>query len=77
MKHNKLLYYCNCLFINYSLNVVSSEDYIMSNEERSENNELQTTLKQVIVPQGMNKTMTKSISTLRFKPKHQAGVLTT
>jgi hypothetical protein len=49
------------------------EDY----EERSENNKLQTIMKQVIVPQGMNKTMTKSISMLRFKPKYQAGVLTT
>jgi len=73
MEDNKHLYYCNYLFINYSLNAVGSDDY----EERSENNELQTILKQVIVPQGMNKTMTKSISMLRFKPKYQAGVLTT
>lgn len=72
MEDNKHLFYCNYLFINYSLNAVSSDDY----EERSENNELQI-LKQVTVPQGMNKTMTKSISMLRFKPKYQAGVLTT
>jgi hypothetical protein len=77
MEDNKLLYYCNYLFINYSLNAVNSEDYIMSNEERSGNNELQTILKPVIVLQGMNKTMTKSISMLRFKPKYQAGMLTT
>lgn len=77
MEDNKLLYYCNYLFINYSLNAVNSEDYIMSNEERSGNNELQTILKQVIVFQGMNKTMTKSTSMLRFKLKYQAGVLTT
>lgn len=77
MEDNKLLYYCNYLLINYSLYAVSSEDYVMSNEERSENNELQIILKKVIVPQGMNKNMTKSISMLRFKPKYKVGVLTT
>jgi len=41
----------------------------MSNEEGSENNELQTILKQVTVPQGMNKTMTKGISMPRIKAK--------
>jgi hypothetical protein len=77
MEDNMLLHYCNYLFVNYSLNAVSSEDYIISNEERSDNNELQTILKKVIVPHGMNKTTTKSISMLGFKSKDQAGVLTT
>lgn len=76
MEDNKLLFYCNYLFTYYSLNAVSNEHYVMSNKESSENNELQTITKQVIVPRGMNKTMTKSVSMPRFKPKYQAGVLT-